>query len=325
MAPGTRVAVVTSGGDAPGMNAALRAIVLELHVRGLVAWGVRHRFAGLGRGDWHPLAPSDVEGIDAEAGTILGSARSESFRLEESVEETATRMRTAGLNRLIAIGGNGTQRGAEALGRHDIAVVGVASTIDNDVPGIDRSIGCATAAATVLEAIDRLRATARSHRRVALVETMGRGSGWLALAAGIAGCADAIVCPEVDLSPPDVAGLLTDAWRSGRRGLVVVVAEGSTHTIGEIAHHLEYVAKPGWETRTTILGHVQRGARPAWEDRCLGRKAGVAAAQAMRAPRPAGIAGIANGEFGPHVFADPHPPTVATQEWIALAPRPRES
>jgi 6-phosphofructokinase 1 len=321
MVPRNRVAIVTSGGDAPGMNAAVREVVATLVARGASPWGVHHGFAGLARRDWEALGPADIDGIEERPGTILGSARSEAFRFVETVAETAIRMKASGLDRLIAIGGNGTQRGGDALRRHGISVVGIASTIDNDVPGIHQSIGATTAAATVLEAVERLRATARSHRRVALVETMGRASGWLALSAGIAGCADAIVAPELCITPEMVGTMLSRAWSSGRRGLVVVAAEGAGIDIGRLAHHLETVTSPGWETRSTVLGHVQRGARPCLEDRLLGRRAGAAAAAAILTRSPRGIVGARDGRCGVLVAPPEDDPNHPINDLIQLAPR----
>ncbi len=303
------------------MNGAIVSASRALIRLGAVPFGVRHGYAGLARGDWAPLSQSAIEDVAGEAGTVLGSARSESFRFEETVAETADRLRGDAIDRLIVIGGDGSQRGANALRSRGIRVVGVASTIDNDVAGVERTLGCATAAETVMEAADRIRATARAHNRVMVLETMGRRSGWLALAGGVAANATAIVCPELDLSPPQVADILEGAWTRGNRGLIVVVAEGATHGCHEIANHLSTVRRPRWETRCTILGHVQRGGRPVLADRLLAEIAGTLAGSLAFDGRDA-LVGIREGrcvELPPNPDARKHDPT---HELVLRAPKP---
>jgi 6-phosphofructokinase 1 len=199
------MAVLTSGGDAPGMNAAIRAVVRAGIAQGWSVSGVRHGFAGLLGGELIPLGPRDVGGIIQQGGTILGSARCDEFRTAVGREQALGVLKARGIGGLVVIGGSGSQVGAYTLAKAGFPVVGVASTIDNDLPGSDITIGVDTALNIALEAIDRLKVTASSHERAFLVEVMGRDCGYLALMAGIAGGAEAIVIPEVETDPEDLA------------------------------------------------------------------------------------------------------------------------
>lgn len=277
-----RVAVLTSGGDAPGMNAAVRAVVRSGVLRGYAMFGVRHGFAGLLSGNFIALGARDVGGILHQGGTMLGTSRCEPFRSEEGRREALIQLRKKDIAALIVIGGNGSQSGAHALSQLDIPVFGIASTIDNDLAGTDITIGATTALDIALEAIDRLRVTARAHGRAFLVEVMGRHCGYIAATAAIAGGAEAVVVPEVTHEPEDIAHQLRAARDRGKSHAIVVVAEGAHDNAATLAAYFaEHNERLGFELRVTRLGHVQRGGAPNCFDRMLATQLGVAAVEAV--------------------------------------------
>jgi len=275
-----KIAVLTSGGDAPGMNAAVRAIVRTGIAHEFEMYGVQMGFEGLIKGNVTFLSARDVGGIMQQAGTFLGSARSVEFTTDAGREKAVENLTALGIDSVVVIGGNGSQKGAHALSKAGLAVVGVASTIDNDLYGSDITIGVDTALNIALEAIDRLRVTATSHRRGLLVEVMGRKCGYLALVAGLAGGAEAIVIPERELPPARLAEVLKAAHERGKRHALIVVAEGSQNNAKKLG---EYFSQhdPHFELRVTILGHVQRGGTPTAFDRLLATRLGVAAMEAL--------------------------------------------
>ncbi len=278
-----RIAVLTSGGDAPGMNAAIRAVVRVGIQAGMQVIGVYHGYAGLIDAEFQPLTLRSVGGIIQQGGTMLGSARSEEFKTPEGVRKGIGNLEREGIEALVIIGGNGSQSGATAIMRQGFPVVGIASTIDNDLPCTDISIGVDTAMNIALEAIDRLRVTASSHQRAFLVEVMGRKSGYLALMAGIAGGAEAIVIPEVEIGPEDLAHQLREAYERGKKHAIAVVAEGATYGADAIAHYFkEHGEELGFELRVTTLGHVQRGGTPSAFDRLLATRFGAAAIETLQ-------------------------------------------
>ena len=273
-----RIAVLTSGGDAPGMNAAVRAVVRVGTARGLEVVGVRQGYAGLLGGDLRALGPRDVAGIIHTGGTVLGSTRSAEFRTPAGRERALRTLHERGIDGVVVIGGNGSLSGACTLSTAGFPVVGVASTIDNDVNGADITIGVDTALNIALEAIDRLKTTATSHQRAFLVEVMGRNCGYLALMAGIAGGADVVVIPEVETDPDEVVRTLKDAYTRGKRHAMVLVAEGARWNAQALARHVEqHPDRGGFELRVTTLGHVQRGGAPGAFDRLLASRTGAAA------------------------------------------------
>ena len=283
-----RVAILTSGGDAPGMNAAIRAVVRTGLDKGWEMFGVRRGYAGLIAGDFTPMQARDVSGIIQRGGTMLGSARCPEFKTEAGQRQAIRQMSAQGIDGLVVIGGNGSQTGSYALHRLEFPVVGVASTIDNDLFGSEITIGADTALNIALEAIDRLKVTAESHRRAFLIEVMGRGSGYLALMSGIAGGAEAIVVPEVEIDPEDVAHELLDAYTRGKAHALVVVAEGARYNAEELTRYFdEHRERLGFDLRSTILGHVQRGGAPGAFDRLLATRLGAGA-----------TASLARGETG---------------------------
>ena len=289
-----RVGVLTSGGDAPGMNAAIRAVARTALSRGWTVAGVRNGFAGLISGSFVTLGPRDVAGVLERGGTFLGSARCPEFREEEGRIRALRHLRQDGIEGLVVIGGNGSQTGSHALSQMGFPVVGVASTIDNDLCGSDVTIGVDTALNIALEAIDRLKVTASSHERAFLVEVMGRDCGYLAMMAGIAGGAEAVVVPEVDIEPDAVAADVRAAYERGKAHAIVVVAEGARHD-GEalVRYFREHRGRFGFEPRLTVLGHVQRGGSPTPFDRVLATQYGNEAAHLLR-----------RGQFGRMVTLD---------------------
>lgn len=290
-----RIAVLTSGGDAPGMNAAVRAVVRTGVDLGAAVVGVRRGFAGLMNGDFRPLGPRDVGGVLEWGGTFLESARSDRFQTDDGRQQALDALAEARVDSLVVIGGSGTQRGSEALNRLGFPVVGIASTIDNDLYGSDITLGVDTALNIALESIDRLRTTAASHRRVSIVEVMGRDCGYLALAAGLAGGAEVIVTPEFDHSVEDVIQQLHEAYRRGKRSVVVVVAEGVRNRAQQIFDALRDDPEGTFEPRITVLGHVQRGGKPTAFDRLLGTRLGARAAELLAHRQHGVLVGLRDG------------------------------
>ena len=273
-----RIAVLTSGGDAPGMNAAIRAVVRRGVFRGLEVLGVRNGFAGLLANDFQALGPRDVGRISHLGGTILGTARCEEFRTDAGIEKALANLNDRRVDGVVVIGGNGSQTGTHALAQRGLAAAGVASTIDNDLCGSDLTIGVDTALNIALEAIDRLKTTASSHHRAFLVEVMGRKCGYLGLMAGLSGGADAIVVPEIESQPEAIAQELRDAYSRGKSHALVVVAEGSSFNADRLhAYFVEHRDRLQFELRVTKLGHVQRGGAPTAFDRILATRLGAAA------------------------------------------------
>jgi 6-phosphofructokinase 1 len=293
-----RIAVLTSGGDAPGMNAAIRAVVRTGLEQGFEIFGVEHGFAGLIAGIFRPLGARDVGGILQKGGTILGSARCPEFKTEEGRLKAIRELNEREIEGLVAIGGNGTQTGSNALAQMGFPVVGVASTIDNDLHGSEVTIGVDTALNIALESIDRLKVTASSHQRAMLVETMGRGSGYLALMAGIAGGAEAVVIPEYPTEPEAVAKEIRRAYERGKPHAIVVVAEGAKpNAQGLAAYVKEQGARLGFELRVTILGYMQRGGSPTFADRMLATRLGAAATGQLAKGCVGVLVGISKGDI----------------------------
>ena len=292
------LAVLTSGGDAPGMNAAIRAVIRTGQSYGINTWGVYQGYSGLIEGNFKRLGSRDVSSIIQRGGTVLGSARCPSFQTEEGVELAIRRLHGAGIDGLVVIGGNGSQTGADALRRMGFPVVGVASTIDNDLYGSDITIGVDTALNVALNAIDNLKVTASSHSRALLVEVMGRKCGYLALMAGIAGGAEAIVIPEIEVAPEQLAKRIQDGYERGKPHAIVVVAEGARYNAEGLCRYFkENGLLRGYEFRSSVLGYVQRGAVPTCADRLLGTRLGAEAAEQIIAGNQGVLVGIQKGEL----------------------------
>ncbi len=277
-----KIAVLTSGGDAPGMNAAIRAVVRTGTQKGLEVFGIPLGYSGLIEGKFVPMGPRDVGGIIQKGGTILGSARCEEFKTESGRMKALRALNGNGIEGLVVIGGNGSQTGSYYLSEMGFPVVGVASTIDNDLVGSDVTIGVDTALNIALEAIDRLKVTGSSHQRAFLIEVMGRKCGYLALMAAIAGGAETVILPEVDVDPEDTVKILAKAYERGKSHAIVVVAEGAKYNATKLAEYFEkHNEEIGFTLRVTILGHVQRGGVPSAQDRILGSRLGAGAVDCL--------------------------------------------
>ena len=293
-----RIAVVTSGGDAPGINAAVRAVVRTGIAKGWETFGVRHGYFGLASDDFIPLSLRDVGGIIQHGGTILGSRRYLEFKTDDAQFRAIRFLHQREIDALVVIGGDGSQAGALALSEKGFPVVGVASTIDNDLCGSDIAIGVDTALNVALEAIDRIKVTASSHERAFLVEVMGRNCGYLALMAGIAGGAESIVLPERPTDPESVACELRDAYERGKSHAIVVVAEGACYNAEKLsAYFEEHRERLGFELRAIKLGHVQRGGTPGVFDRLLATRFGAAATESLARDETGVLIGSLNGEI----------------------------
>ena len=310
-----RIAVLTSGGDAPGMNAAIRAVVRTGIDKGWDVFGVHHGYLGLINDDMAPLGARDVGGIIQQGGTVLGSARCPEFKTEEGRLKALRTLHQHDIEALVIIGGNGSQTGAYGLSQMGFPVVGVASTIDNDLYGTEISIGVDTALDVALEAIDRLKVTASSHQRAFLVEVMGRECGYLALVAGVAGGAEVIVIPEVETDPEAVAAGLRAAYERGKPHALAVVAEGARYNAEELARYFQkHHDRLGFELRVTILGHVQRGGAPGAFDRLLATRLGAAATEYLAQGEHGVLVGLLKGE----VAATPLAEVVANKKPLDL-------
>jgi 6-phosphofructokinase 1 len=300
-----KIAVLTSGGDAPGMNAAVRAVTRGALARGWEAFGVRNGYAGLLADTITPLAARDVGGIIQTGGTVLGSARCPEFAEPAGRARALANLQRRGIEGLVVIGGNGSQTGSASLAKEGFAVAGVPSTIDNDLYGTDVSLGSDSAVNVTLEAIDRLRTTASSHQRAFLVETMGRDCGYIALMAGLAGGAEVIAIPEREVPPHEVAERLSAAHKRGKLHALVVVAEGARHGVHEIMEHFKrHGDRIGFDLRVTRLGHVVRGGTPTAADRVLATRLGAASVDFLASGRHGVLAGLANGSVAAVPLAD---------------------
>ena len=292
-----KIAVLTSGGDAPGMNAAVRAVTRGALARGWEAFGVRNGYAGLLGDAIEPMAARDVGGIIQSGGTVLGSARCPEFAEPAGRKQALLNLQKHKIDALVVIGGNGSQSGSASLAREGFPVVGVPSTIDNDLYGNDVSIGCDSAINVTLEAIDRLRTTASSHQRAFAVETMGRNCGYIALMSGIAGGAEVIALPEHELAPADVAERLRDAYRRGKTHALAVIAEGAKCGVHELMEYYGAHRKSiGFDLRVTRLGHVVRGGTPSAADRVLATRLGAAAVDTLAGGKHGVLVGIIKGD-----------------------------
>jgi 6-phosphofructokinase 1 len=300
-----RIAILTSGGDAPGMNAAVRAVTRGALAKGWAPFAVRNGYAGLLAGHIEPLAARDVGGIVQQGGTFLGSARSPEFTQPAGRAAALRNLSTHGIDALVVIGGNGSQTGSHSLFKEGFAVVGVPSTIDNDLYGTDVSIGSDTAVNITLEAMDRLRTTASSHQRAFVVETMGRDCGYIALMAGLAGGAEVIALPESEITPAEVAERMRAAHRRGKTHALVVIAEGARCGVKELMQHYEREKDSiGFELRVTRLGHVVRGGAPTAADRVLATRLGAAAVESLARGEKGMLVGLSCNAMASTPLAD---------------------
>ncbi|MFN5295552.1 MAG: 6-phosphofructokinase [Flavobacteriales bacterium] len=290
-----KIGVLTSGGDAPGMNAAIRAVVRTCVYRNIEVEGIFQGYQGMIEGDFKKLNERSVARILGRGGTILKSSRSKDFMTKEGRQQAFDNMKKHGVNALITIGGNGTFTGAHVFFEEfGIPVMGVPGSIDNDLFGTDHCIGFDTATNTVVDAVDKIRDTATSHNRLFFVEVMGRNSGFIALKAGIATGAIAIVLPEDEMSIDDLVATLRESEESGKSSSIVLVAEGSkSGGAYEIAKKVTEKYSE-YETRVSVLGHLQRGGAPSCYDRVMASRMGVAAVEGLLEGRKDLMIGIIN-------------------------------
>jgi len=293
-----KIAVLTSGGDAPGMNAAIRAVVRSCAYHELRCVGVFRGLQGLIEGDFKDMGPRSVKNIINRGGTLLKSARSKDFHTPEGRKKAHAHLIHAGIDALVVIGGDGTFTGAKVfMEEYNFPIVGIPGTIDNDINGTDYTVGYDTALNTVVEAIDKIRDTANSHNRLFLIEVMGRDAGDIALNAGIGAGAEEILIPEQDLGRERLITSLKRSKKSGKSSSIVVVAEGdqSGKNIFELA---DYVREnlDDYEVKVTVLGHIQRGGSPSCFDRVLASRLGVGAVDALKAGLKGIMIGIANNK-----------------------------
>ena len=286
------IAVMTSGGDSPGMNACLRAVVRTAIYRQMEVYGICRAYAGMIEGDFVEMDAGSVSGILNRGGTILKAGRSEEFRTEGGIRRAVEQLKRFGIEGIVCIGGDGSFRGAIELQKYcDVAVVGAPGTIDNDLYGTDYTLGYATAIDTAMEAIDKIRDTAASHDYLFLVEVMGRHAGFIAEAVGFACGAEAILTPEEPTDIEALRSMLTYARARGKKSCIVVVAEGDdAGSAFEIKNRLNL--GPDYHVRVTVLGHIQRGGSPAAFDRILAGRLGYAAVEALHEGKRNVMAGI---------------------------------
>ena len=277
-----RIAVFTSGGDAPGMNAAIRAVVRTATYHGIEVYGIMRGYSGMINGEFVRLDSASVSNTVQKGGTILKSARSHKFMTKEGRQQAFDQLVNNGIEGLVAIGGNGTFTGAMIFEEEfGIPTVGAPGTIDNDLYGTDYTIGYDTAVNTALDCIDKIRDTADSHDRCFFVEVMGRDSGYIAIPCAIGGGAEIVMIPETQMSVDVVIDTLQAGWKRSKTSFIVIVAEGedegnATNTAARVKE-----AIPQLDTRVTVIGHIQRGGSPTAADRLLGSQIGIAAVEGL--------------------------------------------
>ena len=275
-----RIGILSSGGDAPGINPCIRAAVRTALYHGLEVLGIEEGFEGLIHGDMRSLRARDVSGIMQQGGTFLRTARCLEFKESKVQRKGLRELNEREIDGLLVIGGDGSMRGAHALAALGFPVMGAPSSIDNDILGTDMSMGVDTALNTIMDSIDKLRDTASSHQRVFLVETMGRNCGYLALISGVIGGAELIMIPERDLKMETIVAEIEGAYARGKTHAIIVAAEGASLKVNDVASFLKE-HEVGFEPRVTILGHVIRGGSPSAFDRMLGTRMGVRAVEGL--------------------------------------------
>lgn len=301
-----RIAVFTSGGDAPGMNACIRAVVRGAIYHGLEVYGIRRGYSGMIAGDIFPMNSQSVSNIVQRGGTMLKSARSKEFMTPEGRKKAYENLMKFEIEGLVAIGGNGTFTGAEVFyNEYELPTVGCPGTIDNDLYGTDYTIGFDTAVNTSLEAIDKIRDTADSHDRVFFIEVMGRDSGYIAIQSGIGGGAEIVMVPETHTPLKKVVSTLKDGWSRSKSSSIVVVAEGDEEGHAtEIAEKIKEQVQDKLDIRVTTLGHIQRGGTPTAYDRILASRLGLGAVEGLMKGYKNVMAGVVNNELTFTPFID---------------------
>ena len=292
-----RIGVLTSGGDAPGMNAAIRAVVRSASYKGIEVMGIYCGYKGLLENDMKLLTPRDVSNIINHGGTMLYSDRCDKFKTPEGVALAAENCRKNGIDGIVTIGGDGTFRGATDLSNHGIPTIGIPGTIDNDLYGTDTTIGYDTALNTIMQSVDKIRDTATSHERLFFIEVMGREAGFLALNGAIASGAEAAIIPEIAMEVDQLDQLIENGFRKSKNSSIVLVAEseltGGAMGLAERVKN-EY---PQYDVRVTILGHIQRGGSPTASDRIMASRMGEAAINALLEDQRNVMIGIQNDEL----------------------------
>lgn len=293
-----RIGVFTSGGDSPGMNACIRAVVRTAVYHGLEVFGIHRGYKGMIQGEIYRMDSHSVSNIIQKGGTILRSARSKEFMTPEGRQKAYEQLQQHGIEGLVAIGGDGTFTGANIFFEEfGIPTVGAPGTIDNDLFGTDYTIGYDTAVNTALDAIDKIRDTADSHDRVFFIEVMGRDSGYIAIPCAIGGGAEIVMIPETETSIEYVVDTLRTGWNRSKTSFIVIVAEGdeagnATQVAAQVQHELPYM-----DARVTILGHVQRGGSPTAADRMLASQLGIACVDGLLQGHKCVMAGLVNSEL----------------------------
>lgn len=290
-----RIAVLTSGGDSPGMNACIRAVVRKAIYHGIEVLGIKRGYNGFIEADIVPMNLSSVADIIHRGGTVLHTARSEQFLAQEGRARAYENVKRFGIQGLVVIGGDGSFRGAHVFNQeYGLPVAGVPGTIDNDIPGTDQTIGFDTAVNTAVEAINKIRDTATSHERTFIIEVMGRHYGFIALAAGLAGGAESILIPERPFDYDEICRRLMRGYRRGKLHSIIVVAEGAAEGM-EVGRKIK--ERTGFDTKVTILGHLQRGGTPSAADRILASRMGAKAVELLMAGEVKKMVGIRAGEI----------------------------
>ncbi len=298
-----KIGILSSGGDAPGMNAAIRSIVRKAIYHGCQVFGIKRGYSGILEGDIIPLSTRSVGDILQRGGTILQSARCEEFQTPEGQAKAKEQLSKLGFNGLIIIGGDGSFRGAQVLNKMGFQTVGIPATIDNDIGCTDYTIGFDTAVNTVLDAMNKIRDTASSHNRVYIIEVMGKNSGFIAVAAGLTGGAEAILIPEVPINLEEVAKQIKKGAKHGKTHSIILVAEGLFGDPASAEHSSgfcvgQYISEhTGCETRITVLGHIQRGGTPSFYDRKIAVLMGAKAVDLLLAGQSEKMVGIVGDQI----------------------------
>lgn len=289
-----RIALLTSGGDSPGMNACIRAVVRKAIYHGMEVIGIHRGFNGFIEGDMGPMNLSSVADIIHRGGTILHTARSEQFQTPAGRTKAYENVKRFGVQGLVVIGGDGSFRGASVFNKEfGLPFIGVPGTIDNDIPGTEQTIGFDTAVNTVLEAIDKIRDTATSHERTFIIEVMGRKNGSIALFSGLAGGAESILIPEQPFDYEEICQRLLRGFRRGKVHSIIVVAEGAASGM-EVGQRIK--ERTGFDTKVTILGHLQRGGSPSATDRLLASRLGAKSVELLMAGETRQMVGVKAGK-----------------------------
>lgn len=311
--PSFTIGVLTSGGDAPGMNACIRAVARTGMANNIRVLGVYNGFDGLIDGEYRALGARDVGGILQRGGTILQTRRSKRFMEKSGQRDAIRKMNEAGMDALIVVGGEGSLRGANVLHEQGVRVIGIPASIDNDIWGTNIAIGVDTAMNTIMESVDKLRDTASSHSRAFIVETMGRNSGYLAVMAGIVCGAEVVLIPEVQSTVEEVASAIENAYKRGKNHSIIIVAEGSGFRATELASALDNM-DVGFSTRVTVLGHIQRGGSPTAYDRLVASRMGYKAVESLIE----GKSGVMTGLKGRGIELIPIPDVIANKREISM-------